>query len=126
MKRTVMCMNNASVVCFALSSASLLLIPLLDLSDGLPKSAYWIAGVFWVGLAAGVLLQIMTARRSGRADGQTRHGERRMLIAAAVFALLLAVILYCRPKNIVLVTADLALLLMSVELYFYLRRRNRI
>lgn len=125
MKRNASLANNASAVCFALSSLSLLLIPFLDLGSGLPKAAFWIAGVFWGGLLAGILLQIAAAR--GQRKAETPHGgkARRMLIPAAVLALLLIVMLCLRTKSVRLFSADLALLLMSVELYFYLRRRER-
>ena len=126
MKRTAKYLNNASVICFALSSASLLLIPFLDLGDELPPSAYWIAGTFWIGLLAGILLQIAAAAKSREAAGQKRRTARRMLIPAAAAALILIVLMCMRIKSVALFSVVLALFLMSVELYFYLRRRDRI
>ncbi|MBQ5335224.1 MAG: hypothetical protein J6Z45_04675 [Oscillospiraceae bacterium] len=126
MNRTAKLANQASVICFALSSASLLLIPFLEIGEELPRPAYWIAGIFWGGLLAGILLQITAAAKSRDAEKKPCRKARLMLIPAAVFALLLIVILLMQSKSVILLSADLALLLMSVELYFYLRRRDRI
>ena len=52
-------LNAISAVSFFVSSVSLLFIPTLKTDNGLPKSGYIIAVLFWIGLLFGIIIQIV-------------------------------------------------------------------
>lgn len=128
MKRRILAINDISGIFFFLSSASLLGIPLLDLSNGFPNFAYFLAGLFWIGLLIGIGLQIVLSAMSKKISQKRKrtHKERRILIPIAVFLVLFILIMCFWKKSVVLISIDLALLLFSIEIYFYMKRRNSV
>lgn len=128
MKRRILVLNDISGVFFFLSSASLLGIPFLDLSNVFPAIAYFFAGLFWIGLLIGIGLQFIISAMSKKMSRKRKrsHKERRMLIPIAVFLVLFVLIMCLWKKSVVLISIDLALLLFSIEIYFYMKRRNSV
>ncbi|MCR4645624.1 MAG: hypothetical protein K5695_09490 [Oscillospiraceae bacterium] len=128
MKQKIRMANNWSIACFFLSSASLLGIPFLNLGEDetLPLGAYVISVLFWSGLLLGILLQIVTAVMQKKSGGKKKktHRERRMLIPIAVFMIVFVLLLCFLKSSLLCLVIDLALLLFSIEIYFYLKRRN--
>lgn len=125
MKRRILLLNNCSIVFFFISSCSLLGVPLINLDDELPKMAYVIALLFWLGLIAGIFLQIAvwSICRKIKQKRKRTYRERKFLIPFMAFIILLFVILLFWNKSVVLISVDLALTLFSIEFYFYFKRR---
>ncbi|MCM1508163.1 MAG: hypothetical protein NC177_13695 [Ruminococcus flavefaciens] len=125
MKRRMLLINNCSVVFFFISSCSLLGVPLINLDDELPKMAYIIALLFWLGLIIGISMQIAawSMCREIKHQRKKTHRERKLLIPFTVFLILFFVIFLFWNKSVVLISVDLALTLFSIEFYFYFKRR---
>ena len=127
MKRKILMVNNMSVISFFWSSAGLLGIPFLKLEvdEALPPGAFVIAALFWSGLLLGILFQIIAAvmqKKSGQPPKKT-HRERRMLIPIAILLIAFVLILCFWKSSLLCTVITLALLLFSIEIYFYLKRR---
>ncbi len=123
MRTKAKCANNISIIFFLFSSSSLLVIPFTKINDELTTVAYCTAGVFWIGLILGIAFQVMASVMSKKLKKKKTPKLRRMMIPIGVFSVLLVLILLIGKKSIILLSVDLALLLMSIELYIYLRRR---
>lgn len=125
MRHKVLILNNFSVLFFCLSSGSLLGIPFLDLSNGFPMNAYFFAGLFWIGLLIGIGLQLFGTAMLKKIKGKRErtYKERKMLIPIAFFLVLFVLIMCFWKKSVTLMSIDLAFLLFSIEIYFYLKRR---
>lgn len=125
MKRRMLLINNCSIVFFFISSCSLLGVPLINLDDELPKIAYIIALLFWLGLIIGVSLQMAAWSMCKKIKNKRKktYRERKILIPFATFLILFFVILLFWNKSVVLISVDLALTLFSIEFYFYFKRR---
>lgn len=128
MKRKMLLVNNYSIVCFFVSSFSLLGVPLINLDDEFPKVAYIIAILFWLGLIFGILFQLISYSMWKRIKQQKKkkYGERKLLIPFFVFLVLFFVIFLFWNKSVVLISIDLALTLFSIEIYFYFKRRHSV
>lgn len=128
MRRRILVLNDISGVFFFVSSVSLLGIPFLDLSNDFPTIAYFFAGLFWIGLLVGIGLQLMTFAMSKKIKEEKKrtYKERRMLIPIAVFLMFFILIMCFLKKSVLLMSIDLAFLLFSIEIYFYLKRRYSI
>lgn len=123
MKKKVGTINNVSIMFYVLSSISLLIIPFINQDSGLNTLAYCTAGVFWSGLIIGSVLQIIASFMGKKLTKKKTYKARRLLIPIAVFSILLILILCIGKQSVMLLSIDLALLLMSIELYIFLRRR---
>lgn len=125
MRRKILVLNDISGVFFFLSTVSLLGIPFLDQSNGLPLIAYFLAGLFWSGLLIGIGLQVLISVMLKRMKGKRKraHRQRKMLIPIVVFFVFFILIMCFWKKSVVLISIDIALLLFSIEIYFYLKRR---
>ena len=123
MKKKVKIINNVSIIFYTLSSLSLLIIPFINQDNELNAIAYCTAGVFWSGLIIGSILQIIVSFIGKKLTKKKTYKARRLLIPTAVFSVLLVLILCIGKKSVILLSIDLALLLMSIELYIFLRRR---
>lgn len=125
MRRKILVLNNISGVFFFLSSVSLLGVPFLDQSNGLPTIAYLLAGLFWIGLLTGIGVQLaISGMMKKMKDKKKRtYKQRKMLIPIAFFVLLFILIMCFWKTSVVLISIDIALLLFSIEIYFYLKRR---
>ena len=127
MKRKILMINNWSIASFFLSSASLLGIPFLKVEpdETLPPGAYVVAELFWFGLLLGILFQIIAAviwKKSGETKKRT-YRERRMLIPIVLLAIVFVLILCFWKSSLLCTVLAFALLLFSIEIYFYLKRR---
>ena len=123
MKKKVRTINNVSIILYTLSSASLLVIPFIDQDSELNAFSYCTAGVFWSGLIIGSILKVMASLMGKKLTKKKTNKARRMLIPITVFSVLLILILCIGKNSVMLLSIDLALLLMSIELYIFLRRR---
>lgn len=125
MRRKILVLNNISGAFFFLSSVSLLGIPFLGQSNELPAIAYLLAGSFWTGLLTGTGIQLVLSAmmKKVKYNKKRTYKQRRMLIPIALFVLLFILIMCFRKTDVVLVSIDIALLLFSTEIYFYLKRR---
>lgn len=128
MKQRIFILNNISGISFLISSLTLIGIPFLNLKNGFSVIAYLLAGLFWTGLLAGVILQIITAQMSKKIKSRKRktHKERRMIIPFSVFFLIFLLILVFLKESVVLMSIDLACMLFSIEMFFYMKRRYNI
>ena len=127
MKRKILMINNWSIASFFLSSASLLGIPFLKVEpdETLPPGAYVVAALFWFGLLLGILFQIIAAviwKKSSETKKRT-YRERRMLIPIVLLAIVFVLILCFWKSSLLCTVLAFALLLFSIEIYFYLKRR---
>jgi len=125
MRRKILVLNNISGVFFFLSSVSLLGVPFLDQSNGLPVIAYLLAGLFWIGLLTGIGVQLVISGMMKKMKDKKKrpYKQRKMLIPIAFFVLLFILIMCFWKTSVVLISIDIALLLFSIEIYFYLKRR---
>jgi len=125
MRRKILVLNNVSGVFFFLSSVSLIGIPFLDQSDGLSLISYFLAGLFWIGLLTGIGIQlaISVMMKKIKDKNKKAYRQRKMLIPIMVFLLFFILIICFWKTSVVLISIDTALLLFSIEIYFYLKRR---
>lgn len=125
MRRKILVLNNISGLFFFLSSVSLLGIPFLDQSNGLPRIAYFLAGIFWTGLLMGIALQVLISAMLKRMKGKKKKAlrQRKMLIPIAILTVSFILIMLFWKKSVVLISINIALLLFSIEIYYYLKRR---
>lgn len=128
MKRKILLLNDISGVFFFISSASLIGIPFLDSCNGFSIAAYFFAGLFWIGLLIGIGLQFIISFISKKMSikEERTHKKRKMLVPVAVFLVLFALIMCFLKKSVALISIDIALLLFSIEIYFYMKRRNSV
>lgn len=125
MKRKMLLLNNYSIVSFFISSFSLLGVPFINMDDGLPKISYVLAMLFWIGLLVGIILQIVAYsswKKIKQRNIKKKRG-RKFLIPIIFFLILFFLILILWNKSVALISIDLALLLFSIETYFYFKRR---
>lgn len=132
MRRKMVFLNNISIICFFLSSASIMGVPFLNMDNEFPKAAYFLAGLFWAGLISGLILQIAVwiwskkNKQQNKKEEKKIRKERPFLIYFGVFFLLfLLILLFCR-ESITLMSIDLACMLFSIEMFFYMKRRYKI
>lgn len=125
MKRKILLTNNYSIVSFFISSFSLFGVPFINLDGELPKGAYVIALLFWTGLLFGVILQLAAYSMWKKVKQKKKKSkkDRKFLIPILFFLTFFVLILLLWKKNVVLISIDLALLLFSIEIYFYFKRR---
>lgn len=123
MKEKILLLNRISVITFFLSSFSILGIPFLKLDNGIPMLGYFIAILFWVGLLTGAVLQVVIAIMAKKIKTEQTHKERWIFVVTAVFLILFILIACFFEKNIVLISFDIAVLIFSIEMYFYLKWR---
>ncbi|MBE6843105.1 MAG: hypothetical protein E7510_09805 [Ruminococcus sp.] len=125
MRQKILKINNYSIIAFFISSFSLLGIPFINQDGKLPKGAYIIALLFWIALISGIVLQIVAGsmwQKFNKKKGKSKK-NRMFLIPIACFFIFLVLTILIWGKNIVLVSVNLALLLFSIEIYFYFKRR---
>lgn len=128
MKQKILAVNNISGILFFISSMSLLIFPFLEQENGLPVIAFIIAGIFWICLLFGSALQVLASMMIKRLKQKRKKAyiERKLAIPISVFAVILILILCFFKNNLLFLAIDAALLLSSIELYFYLKRRNSV
>lgn len=126
MKEKIMIKNKISFISFFLSSFSLLGIPFLNLNDEISVFGYLVAVIFWSGLITGIVLQFSIATMAKKIKVIRTYKERRALISSAVFLILFILIRCFSEKSIGMMSVDIAFLLFSSEMYFYLKWRYSI
>ncbi len=125
MKQKILQINNYSIIAFFISSFSLLGSPFINLESELPKGAYIIASLFWLGLISGIVLQLVSYsmwRKFKRSKAKSKKSRIFLIpVVCCLFFLILVMMIW--EKNVILVSINLALLLFSIEVYFYFKRR---
>lgn len=120
--------NYVSAVLFFLSSASLLFIPFLNFEEGFPKSACFLALTFWTGLFAGVVLQVFLWLKT-RKFTIIRYLKKSKVAVAAVFALSViscVLVVSFFDTNIYALPVNLFVILQSAELFWIIKRMERL
>ena len=123
MKQKILLLNRISVIMFFLSSFSLLGIPFLNLDNEIPILGYFIAILFWSGLLIGTSLQVCIAMMAKKMEIKRTNKERHIFIVTGIFLILFVLTICFFEKSIVLMSVDIAFLLFSIEMYFYLKWR---
>lgn len=126
MREKILKKNKISFISFFLSSFSLLGIPFLNLNDEISVLGYVVAVIFWLGLLTGIGLQFSIAMIAKKTKVSRTYKERRALVSTVVFLILFILIRCFFEKSIVLMSIDIAFLLFSSEMYFYLKWRYSI
>ena len=123
MKQKISRWNHLSIFFFGLSSGSLFGIPFLNLEHGFSGVAYFLAAIL-----LGIGLQLLGANALKKhAETKKPMGKEKWMGIPVLFFLFLLIMILCFWKNsITLISMDLALLLFSIETYFYLKRRGRV
>lgn len=126
MREKILKKNKISFISFFLSSFSLFGIPFLNLNDEISIFGYVVAVIFWLGLLTGIVMQFSIAMIARKTKVNRTYKERRALLLAVVFLILFILIRCFFEKSIVLMSIDIAFLLFSSEMYFYLKWRYSI
>lgn len=127
MKKKILIVNNISGISFLISSLSILGIPFIDQNSELPTTAYILAFLFWGGLITGIALQVIASRMANKTQTKKNHKINRLIMIPIILFAIMLLMLLCFWKNSVLLIAiDIALLFSSIELLFYLKRRNSV
>lgn len=120
--------NYISAVCFFLSSASLLLIPLLDTENESKKLAYFVAGLFWIGLIAGTALQIFLKLKTSK-QGIVKDLKKLRNIITVIFALSVvfgAFVLVILKNNEYALPINLLVTFLSAEMLCVIKKMERL
>lgn len=125
MKQKILQINNYSIIAFFISSFSLLGSPCINLDGELPKGAYILALLFWLGLILGIVLQFISYSmwRKFKQKKVKSNKSKIFLIPIVCFLFFLFLTIMIWEKNIILISINLALLFFSIEGYFYFKRR---
>lgn len=120
--------NYISIVCFFISSFTLLFIPLLNFDNGFPSFAYYLAGAFWIFLLSGIVLQIFLLIKT-RKMRVCKVLKSLKIIVASVFVvaliMLLFVLAFLRTNSLAL-PINLFVLLTSIECFSVICRMEKL
>lgn len=121
-------LNYISAVCFFISSALLLFVPLVNFEDGFPVFAYLLAGAFWLLLFAGAGLQIFLFFKTKRFKARKSLIKHRLVIFAVFLAalIMLFVVVSLLGENSIAVPINLFVLLISIEGFSVICRMEKL
>lgn len=123
--KTMKLLNTVSGLSFFISSASLLVIPFIKYGEKLPIIAYVVALAFWLGLIAGLVIQILLATQCKKMSLNNDNKKYRLLYIISIAALASVVILSVfNSKNIVFFVIGLFLLLLSLQSAVVIKRKG--
>lgn len=123
--KTMKLFNTVSGLSFFISSASLLIIPFIKYGEKLPIIAYVVASAFWVGLIAGLVIQILLAIQCKKMLLNNNNKKHRLIYIISISALASIVILSVfNSKNIVVFVISLFLLLLSLQSAVVIKRKE--
>ena len=78
-------------------------------------------------MGAGIALQVIASRMAYKTQTKKNHKINRLIMIPIILFAIMLLMLLCFWKNSVLLIAiDIALLFSSIELLFYLKRRNSV
>lgn len=120
--------NYISTVCFFLSSATLLFIPLLNLDHGFSNFAYCLAGLFWIFLLLGMALQVFLHIKTRKMTSRKLLKSQKIFIVGVlvVSVIMLFFVLAFLKENPVALPINLFALLISIESYSVIRRMEKL
>ena len=115
--------NFISAVFFFLSSITLLFIPFIDIEDGLPNFAYFIAGLFWIGIIGGMTLQIFLWNKTKTKKNQKTLKKTRFIILATLAVSIITIVLASTILKINAHILSIALftMVLSVESFYVVK-----
>lgn len=116
--------NYISAVCFLLSSSAVLFIPFLNFERGLPGIAYFLAGVFWVFILAGIGIQIFLSTKAKKNKSSNSYKMYKNALAGIfVFSMIsfICMLVFFRTNPVAL-PINLFVLLFSAESFAVIRR----
>lgn len=123
--KTMQILNIISAVSFFLSSASLLIIPFIKFGQKMPIIAYVVASVFWTGLLAGLIIQILLAIKCKKLSLKNDNKKHRLFYIISIVALASVIILSAfNSKNIIIFVISLFLLLLSLQSAVVIKRKG--
>lgn len=116
--------NYISAACFLLSSSAVLFIPFLSFEKGFPGIAYFLAGIFWVFILAGIGIQIYLSTKVKRSKSANSFKIYK-IIFAVIFVISLMVficmLVFFRTNPIAL-PLNLFVVLFGAESFVVIRR----
>lgn len=121
-------LNYISAVCFFISSAMLLLVPLVNFENGFTVFAYLLAGAFWLLLFAGAGLQIFLFFKTKRIKARKSLIKHRLVLFAVFLAalIMLFVVVSLLGENSIAVPINLFVLLISIEGFSVICRMEKL
>lgn len=120
--------NYISAVCFFISSSTLLFIPILNLENGFPVLAYFLAGAFWILLLSGITLQIFLIIKTRKIKRcKLLKMSRKIILSVLLISIIMLffVLIFLRANPIVL-PMNLSLLLISIEIFSVICRMEKL
>lgn len=120
--------NYISAVCFFISSSTLLFIPLLNLENGFPVLAYFLAGAFWSLLLLGIALQIFLIKKTRKIKSykSLKSLKKIILIMLLISIITLFFVLIFLRANPIALPLNLFLLLISIEIFSVICRMEKL
>lgn len=120
--------NYISAVCFFISSSTLLFIPMIDLEKGFPELAYCLAGVFWILLLLGIILQIFLIKKTRKIKRcKSLKLPRKIIISILLLSIfMLFFVLFFLRENPIALPINLFLFLISIEIFSVICRMEKL
>lgn len=107
--------NRLSGLSFLISSLSLLVIPFIDIGNGLTASAYIVAACFWIGLLLGFGLQIFLSVKCKDMKKKKWKNQKIFYIVSAVTFILLIIFVIAKINIMFLIALMLFISILSIE-----------
>lgn len=120
--------NYISAVCFFISSSTLLFILILNLENGFPVLAYFLAGAFWILLLSGITLQIYLIKKTSKIKRcKLLKLPRKIILSILLISIIMLffVLIFLRANPIAL-PVNLSLLIISIESFSVIYRMEKL
>lgn len=120
--------NYISAVCFFISSSTLLFIPMLNLENGFPVLAYFLAGEFWSLLLLGITLQIFLIKKTRKIKVcKSLKLLKKIILSILLISIIMMffVLIFLRANPIAL-PINLFLLLINIEIFSVICRMEKL
>jgi threonine/homoserine/homoserine lactone efflux protein len=117
--------NALSAIFFLISSLSLLYIPFISDLEELPKSAYVVAAVFWLGLILGTVIQFFLFSQCKKRKLSSRERIHRIpLCIAAIAFLVLSLLILFKSRSSLTVILALVAAILSLQASVVIKRKE--
>lgn len=107
--------NRLSGASFLISSLSILVIPFINISDGLTVAAYIVAALFWIGLLLGSGLQIFLSVKCKEMKKKKWKNQKIFYTVSAVDLILLIIFVILKINIMFLIALMLFIPILSIE-----------
>lgn len=107
--------NRLSGASFLISSLSMLVIPFINISDGLTVAAYIVAALFWIGLLLGFGLQIFLSVKCKEMKKKKWKNQKIFYTVSAVAFILLIIFVILKINIMFLIALMLFISILSIE-----------